>query len=165
MPVSGAEVVAKNVFAFKQGFIKTVNTTMEKVKVMLDEKITENITLTDHSLAELAAMGHPYAKRYGDFGMGIHTPYYQVHSQSGQLLSSKRSGTVPASVEHGKLSAIAYVGLDEMMAPHALRVIYGTSKMIPRPVLEGSKDEVVDEAYDLIKSTLKNLKFNFEGKT
>jgi hypothetical protein len=163
MPVEGAQLIAKNLSHVMEGFLNHANKTMKQVQKMLDDKVTENISLMDHSLRDLAAMGHPYAARHGSRGMEIHDPYYQVHSQGGALLSSKRSGTIQANVTGGKLEAIAYAGLDEGVAKHALHVVFGTSKMIPRPVLEGSRNEVLEDAVALIKRSLGDLRFNFGG--
>lgn len=163
MPVRGQALVAQNIVAFGGRFLNTVNKTMEEVRVVLDEKVAENISRTDHTMKDLAKLGHPYARRYGREGKPIHDPFYKVHSQSGRLLSSKRSGTKKASINGGKLEAVAYVGLDEGAAPHALPIVYGTSKMIPRPVLEGSRQEVIGKCHDIIKTRLKDMTFRFKG--
>lgn len=164
MPVTGQELIAENILAYGGGFLRTVDKTMQQVRQMMDEKLTINISLTDHSLKDLAAMDHPYARRHGPKGKQIHDPYYQVHEQSGELRSSKKSGIVEASVQDGRLRAIAYVGFDETAAPHALHVVFGTSKMIPRPVLEGSRDAVAFDARLLISKNLKDMTFKFKGK-
>ncbi|QGH73024.1 MAG: hypothetical protein [Siphoviridae sp. ctCJE6] len=162
MPVRGHELVARNIIRVGGGFLSTVNQTMESVRDILDSEVTKNISLEDHTLADLRRLGHPYAARHGDKGLPLHDPYWQVHKQSGRLLSSKRSGTVKASVSSGKLEALAFVGLSESVAPHALFVVFGTSKMIPRPVLAGSRLKSLDPAVKLIKKRLKDLKFNLE---
>jgi hypothetical protein len=116
-------------------------------------------------LKDLAALDHPYALRHGPQGAGLHDPYYQVHEQSGTLRSSERSGIIKADISSGTLTATAYVGLDEAIAPHAANVIYGTSKMIPRSILEGSRQEVLQECQNIIKENLKNLIVTFRGKS
>ena len=45
-------------------------------------KVVESATLEDHSLDELAKLGHPYALRSSS---SIHSPSYLVHRQSGRL--------------------------------------------------------------------------------
>lgn len=162
MPVTGADLVARNIITYRQGFLNEVNRTMESVRVLLDDKIKENMSLNDHTQAELTKLGSPYAAKHGEKGLSIHDPYYQVHTQSGKLLTAKYSGLTPASVAFGRLTATAYVGLNRDLADYAPYVIFGTSKMIPRPVLEGSRQEVKNEATDIIRTRLKNLHFNFE---
>lgn len=165
MPVTGQEIIAENIIAYGGQFLATVDKTMDKVRQIMDEKITINISLTDHSLKDLARMDHPYARRHGPLGKPIHNPYYQVHEQSGEMRRSKKSGIVKASMTGGQLNAIAYAGLDEAVAPHALNVVFGTSKMIPRPVLEGSRQFVIQDAKAIIQRDLKNMTFNFKGKS
>ena len=161
MPVQGTKIVANNILRFGGKFLATVNGTMKVVKGMLDKEVTRNISLQDHSLKELAKLDHPYALRHGSKGSSLHKPYWLVHKQSGKLLSSKKSGTVDAAMTAGMLTASAFVGLDEGTAPHALYVVYGTSKMIPRPVLTGSRNRVVGPAMELIKARLKYLTVTF----
>lgn len=158
MPVTGADTIAKNIIKYGGGFTKSVNKVMTKVSEIMDKEATKNMSLTDHSLEELASLDHPYAKRHGATGKDLHQPYWQVHKQSGQLLSSKSSGIVEANVTAGVLRSKAYVKLDPNKAPHALNVVYGTSKMIPRPILKGSRENVLVEAKTYITTTLKNLK-------
>lgn len=158
MPISGADIVAKNIIKYQQGFIKATNLVMRNIEGMLDQEITKNISLTDHSLQDLAKLRHPYG-----FGKGeLHDPNYQVHTQSGTLLSSKSSGTEDADInEGGTLKASAFVQLDPGIAPHAIFVVYGTSKMIPRPVMSASRDKLKPDILDFIQSNLKDLKVSF----
>lgn len=164
MPVRGQDLVAKNIIAYGGGFTRVVNQAMTEVHFLLDKKITDNISLTDHNLKDLSKLDHPYAARHGSHGKEIHNPYYQVHRQSGKLVNSKFGGTKRAEINLGRLSASAFVGLDEGKAKHAAFIVFGTSKMIPRPVLEGSRQEVLPEAMGIIKTKLKDLNFRFRGE-
>lgn len=155
MPITGQETVARNLIKWGGGFVKQVNKTMAGVAIILDNKITENMSLSDHSLPQLAKMGHPYSARRPQ---ELHSPNFQVHRQSGNLLDSKQAGSGGASIEDGVLKATAFVMLDVGQAEYAPYVVYGTSKMIPRPVLGGSRDQVKSEVFDYMKSELKNLK-------
>ena len=165
----GADVVAKNITIFHDNFLNHVNRTMETVSIMLDKKVTENMSLVDHDLADLRRLGHPY--RIG--GEGLHEPGYQVHNQSGRLLASKRSGIIKASISgassirgyatKGDLSATAWCGVYERSAFYAPYIIYGTSKMIPRDFLTGSLNEIKDEATAYLKENLRDFVFNFHG--
>jgi hypothetical protein len=165
MPVSGQDVVIKNLIKYGDGFTKHVNKVMTQVQFILEAKVIENISLRDHSLKDLRSMDHPYATRHGAQGTSPHDPYYQVHKQGGALRSSEKGWTEPADIRSGQLTASAVVKLDAGIAPHAVFVVYGTSKMIPRPVMEGSKDEVLPTVKNLIRDELKNLTANFKGET
>lgn len=164
MPVTGSELVIKNIKAFGGGFLKHVDKTMEGARKILDKEVTKNMSLQDHSLADLRELGHPYARRYGSQGLGLHEPYWLVHIQSGALLASKESGVIEASIEKGKLEAAAFVRLDEGQAWHALYIIWGTSKMIPRDFLRGSLENIKNEAIEHIQKNLRDAVISFRGE-
>lgn len=165
MPVAGADTVAKNIKSFGGGFLKHVNKVMTHVKENLDSEVTQNMSLTDHTLPALRKMGHPYAAKHGSRGMPIHDPYWAVHTHGGKLLSSKRSGIIEASVEASQLKAAAYVGLNNSIADYAKYIIWGTTKMIPRDVLSNTLNDrrfqTVTREY--IKDNLRDLVVNFKG--
>jgi hypothetical protein len=160
MPVKGADIVSKNIIAFGGGFLKQVNQDMEQVRDVLDKAVDKNISLTDHSLKDLALLGHPYASRAPQ---RVHSPGYQVHIQSGRLKRGKYSGTHKASILGGQLTARAYVGIADSVE-HALFVVYGTSKMIPRDFLIGSLGEVREKIWDILSRSLKNAVVSFQGE-
>ena len=161
MPVQGTKIVADNIIAYGGGFLRNVDKVMKSVEKLLDDETKKNISLP-YSLQQLADLDHPYAKRHGAQGSGAVKPYYGVNIQSGKLFAAEESGTVKASFSGTQLSAAAFVKIDEAQAPHALHVIFGTSKMIPRPVLVASRDNVVPVAYTLIKEKLRNFTVNFK---
>lgn len=163
MPITGQQAIANNIVKFDGGFLEHIHKTMNSVRKILDDKVTENISHTDHSLADLRKLDHPYATRHGEQGIKIHDPYWLVHNQSGELLKAKVSGIVEASWDFGQLKAGAYVGLSEAEAEHASYVIWGTSKMIPRPVLQGSLDQVKDEIKDILQKNLRDVVSHFKG--
>jgi hypothetical protein len=61
------------------------------------------------------------------------------------------------------LKASAYVGLNEMIAPYAAELIYGTSKMIPRDALTGSLENVRENIEGILRGDLRDFVFNFKG--
>lgn len=158
--IQGADVVAKNIVVFTRGFLREVNRGFERVRGILDDRITRNISLSDHSLKDLARMGHPYS-RVG--GFRLHDPEYQVHTQSGRMLAAKISGTNKADISGGNLGASAWAGISSA-APHAVHVIYGTSRMIPRDFLRGSLAEVRGQVLDTLSRPLKNTVVSFNGE-
>lgn len=155
MPVQGQDLVLRNLNKWSAGFVKHVNETMAQVAGMMDDQTTLNMSLRDHSLDDLRKLGHPYATRSPQ---DIHDPIFQIHEQSGNLLQSKTSGVDGADIDSGVLRASAWVKLDDSLAPYAAFIVYGTSKMIPRPVLMGSRDEVLPQITDFIKANLTNAK-------
>lgn len=162
MPIQGADLVSKNIVKFGGNFLREVNKDMEKARKILDKAIDKNISLSDHSQADLAALGHPYASRAPQ---AIHSPGYQVHEQSGRLREGKYSGTDPADVSlFGNLTARAYVGINESVR-HAFFVVYGTSKMVPRDFLVGSLGEVREQIWQTLKRSLSQAVVSFNGET
>lgn len=160
MAIQGAEVVGKNILAFGKGFLREVNKDMDSVRKLLDDRVEANMSLTDHSLKDLAIMGHPYAARAPQ---SIHSPEYQVHQQTGRLLKAKYSGIEKAEVTGGSLTAAAFVGIHQSEAAHAIPVIYGTWKMVPRDFLRGSLNEVWQQAVDGLRRSLRGAVVSFDG--
>ncbi|GAH78443.1 unnamed protein product, partial [marine sediment metagenome] len=62
----------------------------------LNQKVVSNINLTCHSLADLARMGHPYGRKHLN---NPHSPYYQVHMQSGAMRGRLKQEVVSDSRE------------------------------------------------------------------
>lgn len=165
MPVTGQGIVAGNILKFGDGFKKHVQKTMEGAVEILDNEVTKNMSIVDHTGRELAKLGHPYASRHGDKGKPIHEPYWQIHRRSGKLLASKKVGVTEPSIISGKLQVVGWVGLDEGEAEHALYVIWGTSVMIPRDPLSGSLFEpgIQSSIKNYLSGNLKDMVFNFKG--
>lgn len=94
------------------------------------------LSATDHTLADLANLDHPYARRHGsltlhagDGGGWIRDGRHIVHRQTGRLLSSLRTRDLPDPM-------VGYeVWLDENVAPHAVKVLGGDRRMLPRDPL------------------------------
>ncbi len=164
MPVKGTDLVIKNIRNFGGGFANHLNKTMEKARKMLDDEVAKNISLTCHSLEDLRKAGHPYAKSHLGWAKNVgglgHGHWWQVHTQSGEMLRSKSSGTIPARFGGGQFRATAYVAMSEDLEYNAA-VIYGTSKMIPRDFLHGSLGSIKGDIYKLIAD---NLSAGFKEK-
>ena len=147
--IRGREQVIKN-FGMKQlqmeaESIRSIN----RSKRTLFRKVSGNISLTCHSLADLAAMDppHPYAKAHLN---NPHSPYYQVHMQSGHMRARLTSDTAIDTQEIR--GGVGFTGEAEesLKAPGSTHsylrcVIFGTHLMVSRDFLNGSLDEVKAE--------------------
>lgn len=113
--------------------IKGVNLAGE----LLETNMKKHASLTDHSLKDLADMGHPYSTRKSK-DSGPH-PDYEVHSQSGTLqeniIKNWYSTNTMAGVE---------VGVLESDVPYIKYLIEGTAKMRPRDFISHSAIESTD---------------------
>lgn len=155
MPLLGAQLLAKNIVAYKKNFLKHVDSGMDDIRKRLDQEITQNMSLACHTQADLNAMGNPYGIRPGKAREPIpENPVWLVHKQSGTLLRSKSSGIIKAVIENGNLKATAWVSLNSAIAPHALHIIWGTSKMIPRNFLNESLKIVKPAAVAFLKQRI-----------
>lgn len=92
-------------------------------------RVRARISLRDHTLRDLAKLGHPYARRHGTIRVHSNAPW-SVHSQSGAALSAFRSGPTVIGGQPGY-----EVTFDYSVAPHMRYVILGTRVMLPRDVL------------------------------
>lgn len=151
--IVGQEVLAKNIVKFTERFLEEVNKDMHSVRELLYTTVISNISKTD------SHEGHPYARG----GVNPHNPPYSVHMITGNLVNSVYSFINEARVNDGKLQASAVVGVDGNL-DYAKYVLFGTSKMVPRNFLIGSREEIKNEAIEILSRSLKNAVINFDGK-
>ncbi|MDF2563681.1 MAG: hypothetical protein K0Q53_76 [Massilibacillus sp.] len=105
---------------------------------VLESGVKEHASLTDHTLKDLADMGHPYSKRYG-VDSGPHSDDI-VHRQSGLLFDNIE--------KHENLNMIhstVEVGVDESKVPYIGDLIAGNGRQRPRNFLGGAYKDKVDE--------------------
>ncbi len=100
--------------------------------------------LTDHSLKDLAKMGHPY--RRGGGAKGLPHPAWLIHTQGGQFL--RRWQLAVSKTQDGGTATVYN------RTPYASYLQGGTSKMIPRPILQRVLLDTKNQrkaSYDLIR--------------
>jgi len=113
-------------------------------------EVRRRIGLRCHTLKDLAKKDHPYAKRHGTIQIHRRKPW-QVHNQSGQMLSALRGRPYTQGYDTGY-----EVTFDYRAAPQAGYVIQGTRVMLPRDVLwETAMDPVTTMA--MMKHIIKVL--------
>lgn len=130
-----------------EGLRLSVNRTM---LAALDEavdrvrtSVEENASLTDHSLDELARLGHPYAVRNPQT---IHSPEYQVHQQSGRLRDN---------IETIKVNQFTYdVGVDPQAVPYLAAVLFGTRTMVARDFIRGSYNDALPDLREIFNKAV-----------
>lgn len=116
-----------------------------KAADVLHQQALKNVSLKDHSLTDLAAIDHPYARRHGRINTSAlgHEPAWQVHTkpsrrrkghrnQTGQLRDALRVDLLPSARPPGEAWVVYF---DVNAAPHAIFVVQGTPLMLPRDVL------------------------------
>lgn len=104
---------------------------------LLEINMKKHASLTDHSLKDLADMGHPYSKRKSK-DSGPH-PDYEVHSQSGDLLDNIIKNGYTTNAMAG-----VEVGVLESDVPYIKYLIEGTPTMRPRDFISHAGIESTD---------------------
>ena len=147
MKIRGRERVIKNIAMKELQMQQESEKSIKGSARILFQKVSFNISRTCHDLADLAAMGHPYAR---DHILNPHSPYYQIHMQSGNMRRALTSDTDADSQE--ARGGVGFTGDAEesLKAPKSsysyLRaVVLGTRLMVARDFLNGSLDEVREE--------------------
>ncbi len=125
-------------------FSKKLKGGLREAAEILQEKMKENASLTDHTLKDLARMGHPYSVRNPN---NPHEPPYLVHEQTGDLKNQIEITSSPK-----ELSLV--VGVDGDKVPYIAYIIHGTSKMIARNFLAESFTEALPDMIAAMNSTL-----------
>lgn len=123
---------------------RRMNEKLVTAGILVETAVKEQASLTDHTLEDLALMGHPYSRRYPT-DSGPH-PDKMVHKQSGLLYANieknENINVVHSSVE---------VGVNEQNVPYIEDLINGTSKMRPRNFIGTAFHENIDEIIALLQ--------------
>jgi len=129
----------------------------ESGRIYLDS-VVENISLDDHTLEELRAMGHPYATRANlavhlgnESGEQAHDDDRLVHTQSGKLVASVHMTPV---TDEDKTLSTQLVSDD----PVFQWLIHGTSKMRPRRFHEKAYEDKKNEIWEPLRTALTKIK-------
>lgn len=104
------------------------------VATQYTDRVKRNISLDDHSLKELRALGYPY--RRGAPADTLHDDDRLVHEQSGELKRSIRKGRVEETTSR---RFTVYVSSEDPKMPY---LIYGTSRMRPRRFHEKAYEDI-----------------------
>lgn len=170
--VRNLENVIKNMRDLVPQTMKELKSSMNFAGNTLQHAVQEKAKLTDHSLKQLAEMGHPYAWKTGDaVKIGDRTmkaastdtaPHSDefVHKQSGNLYDN-----IEKVVHLEENKALVAVGVNKEKVPYIGYLIDGTSKMRPRDFLGHAWLEVRETVLNIIKSGLRPKRGSRNGKT
>lgn len=137
--VKGLDVVLYNLKVTKREFTRGSAAALNKGGDFYMKKLEYHTTKTDHSLAALARLDHPYARRHGGIRkIGGHSYTWQIHTQSGAMSKARfredarpRGRMLPGGVQRVNMAFVG--GFKPEEAPEVNWVLYGTDKMIGRP--------------------------------
>lgn len=120
-------------------------TGLNKAAERVEERLTQNADLTDHTLDDLARLGHPYSRAHPQ---KIHDPDFLVHTHTGRLRDAIR-------ITRESKDAIA-IGVDPVQVPYFTDVVEGNTKMIARDFPFGTLVELIDEniIYDQMEAAI-----------
>jgi len=111
----------------------TVFYAVEKTIEELKKAVKKNISKKAHSPYELKKLDHPFAERHERILKHGHRPLWSVHKVSGDMLSSLEDKVID---QWAKRMVIGLCGWDAMCPDEVKHVIFGTEKMLKRPILK-----------------------------
>jgi len=157
--------ILRDITQHERSIRKLLGKVLTKATLRLKRKVRSNVSLTDHTLFDMAVLGHPYGLEGGpaeswDSAKGkksrqnLHSPNYLIHKHSDAFVNAlyhrvvieERMGFLGGDIMSG------IVGFDEDKCEYARYVIMGTRKMVSRDVLTESLNELRDKlAADILK--------------
>lgn len=102
------------------------------------KEVVKNISKPPHSPHTLKLLDHPFAARHGDIQAHGHKPLWAVHKVSGDMLSSLQQRIITKKPR----LVIGLLGWDELSPEEVKHAIFGTDKMLKRPVLRLTADSM-----------------------
>lgn len=136
-----------NVFQGMDSVIRKVvsaeNTQLKLAGRVVHEAVKNQAGLTDHTLDDLAALGHPYSTRFPD-NTGPHGDDTQVHIQSGLL----QANIEKVEDINDTVSRVA-VGVSASKVPYITDLMEGGPKMRPR--------RFITRAFDISKPIVSEI--------
>lgn len=136
--VEGLNAVISNIRNIIPKETTKMNARLSAAGAVVEKSVKNHASLTDHSLADLAAMGHPYSKRY-PADSGPH-PDNEVHNQSGTLLAA-----VEKVEDLNQIHSTIEVGVREENVPYIEALIAGKGRQRPRNFIGKGFRDSLDE--------------------
>lgn len=149
---AGFRLVIKSGTVSKQVKDAVVEGLTEVTKNYKDQ-VDKELSLDDHTLAELRQLGYPYA-----VGKPENIPHddRMVHEQSGDLRKSIKIGPVEETTSR------KFTALVTTTDPKAAFLIYGTSRMRPRRFHEKAFEDLKQKFWDPLIKRIKGLNTRIE---
>lgn len=119
----------------KEEYHKIEIETLKAMAAVFEAEVRANISLRDHTLADLRRLDHPYAKRHASIKLHQGLPP-KIHIQNGDLVKSLSTEMRRGRGGLGGSHAVARVGFIDNPPEYAGDVLFGTEKMHGRQVLE-----------------------------
>lgn len=112
--------------------VKAQQRSLEAGGEVLAEAVRQHLSATQYTLADLARMDHPYAKRHGSIGVHPSRPFV-VHKRSQRMRNAvtNEQKFAPGGSGGGG-NYVQRVGIDYGRQPYFRYVIQGTRVMLPR---------------------------------
>lgn len=149
--VTGTEVVVSGLRNTSNAVMKAAFMGVINALAKAYEYSHDMISLSDHSLADLAKMGHPYGFKHPAI---IHDPDEMVHRQTGEYLDalkvSKPSSGADREIVEGNVGIEGNAEMEQLDRFIQL----GTSKMRARPWSQYIVDNHGDELAEIVESAV-----------
>lgn len=140
----GLESVIANMNAISGNVRRHLGKAVGQARDVLYSAVKEKASLADHSLKDLADLGHPYSTRFATDSF-VHPDEF-VHTQSGRLVDNIEA----ISSIDGDIVTVA-CGVRESRVPYIGYLIDGTSKMRSRDFLGHAFQEKAELMLRIIK--------------
>lgn len=140
----GLDAIIKNLNAIPVMQQQHINEAMKFAGEELESAVIAKASISDYTIAELAAAGHPYAKRFGQDSAS--SPDEFINKQSGLLVNN-----IEKVINIRDDKSVIAVGVLESKVPYIGFLINGTSKMRPRDFLGHTWLEKRDKIVNIIK--------------
>lgn len=144
--IASGSLTAKAQAAILEG-LKTVSANYK-------EQIDKVISLDDHTLAELRALGYPYSTDKSEGG--IHGDDRLVHEQTGKLRSSIKVSPPEATTSR------TFSVFVTSTAEHMKYLIFGTSRMRPRRFHELAYERIKDRFWQPVLDNLSKVEHRIQ---
>lgn len=142
--IEGLNTVLANIRNIIPAEVAKMNARIANAGNIVETVVKEQASLTDHTLKQLAEMGHPYSTRY-PVDSGPHPDAF-VHKQSGMLYNN-----IEKEEDLNDTYSTVAVGVSEEKVPYVRDLITGTSRQRPRNFLGGAFRDHLDEIAAVIK--------------
>ena len=149
MPIKVIDRVEQKNDMIMSKIMRAAELTVRECTDKLYFKVFDNLSLPAHTASELRRLDHPFAWRHGSYQPHGHEPIWGVHIHYGIMRKELQKEVEVV----GDKYVYGFVGWLKGYSPEVGYVVTGTEKMLPRPVLRLTAEQM--EIGSLINATFR----------